>query len=118
MRAYQRRRLGWSEKDADKPKTIVKPQPESFIYVLQNPAYPGYVKIGHARDPQKRLNTYNVGCPFGQYTFAALIPVHDAPAAEAWAHRMVRRHAVRGEWFQVHADDAVNLLKHMPHRSS
>ena len=32
---------------------------KGYIYILTNPSFPDWVKIGYADDPQKRLNQLN-----------------------------------------------------------
>lgn len=85
-----------------------------FIYALTHPAWPGFTKIGKAENPARRLSSYNVGCPERAYRYAACLPVHDAAAAEAAAHRLLRGlQILNTEWYQIHPIDAIGLLKHL-----
>ena len=38
-----------------------------FVYIITNPAYPGYVKIGKALDVLSRLNSYHTYSPKRDY---------------------------------------------------
>ncbi len=40
---------------------------EGFVYILTNPAWPEWVKIGSAIDPFSRSNGYQTGSPFRDY---------------------------------------------------
>ena len=49
----------------------------SYFYLLTHPAYDGFVKAGKADDWQARLNTYQTGCPFRNYTMEYKVWVED-----------------------------------------
>lgn len=69
-----------------------------MIYAIQC-GREGPIKIGVARDPQKRLADLQVGCPYELFLVAA----GDLPdSAEREFHRQLWDYSVRGEWFQPH----------------
>ncbi|NCB96638.1 MAG: GIY-YIG nuclease family protein [Negativicutes bacterium] len=38
-----------------------------YVYIISNPAFPGWFKIGAAKDAETRLNTYQTYSPFRDY---------------------------------------------------
>lgn len=57
------------------------------------------VKIGFARDPQKRLQQIQTGCPFELKIIATM-----KGDFEKWLHEAFKGDAIRGEWFRLSAD--------------
>lgn len=81
------------------------------IYVLENPEIPGMVKVGRlSRNPILRLAHYNTGHPNRAYRFAVLVPVGDAGAAEAEAHRLLAPYHHSHEWFACPTKVAVAVV--------
>lgn len=82
------------------------------VYVLVHPAFPAYVKIGKTVGRAGvRLSTFNIGCPHKAYSFAAVVPVANAHAAEARLHAALAPRRAEGEWFRVHPKLAVALAE-------
>lgn len=81
-----------------------------YLYVLTNPAWSGYCKIGRTTGPSRRLNQYQTGSPHRDYEL-----VHDryfanVDQAEKDLHASIRGHHYRGEWFHIHPTDAVRWI--------
>lgn len=72
----------------------------SYIYFIQCQAPDGPIKIGHARDVERRRSNLQMGCPY-QLTVLACFPVDDAPAMEARLQDVWRDLHVRGEWYRA-----------------
>ena len=82
-----------------------------FIYGITHPSYPGFVKVGKARNVRKRLNQYQTSDPFRRFKLEFTIFSRDYHAAEYRAHQRLRGFRVQNtEWFQVSPADAWNLL--------
>ena len=74
-----------------------------FVYFIQAGTIKGPVKIGYAKDVEKRMVELQVGCPFTLSLIFKLPAKSErhAQALEAWFHdRWFRRH-IRGEWFKT-----------------
>lgn len=85
-----------------------------YIYGVTHPSFPGYVKIGKASRPRKRLQQYNTGCPNRSYELAFTLLVADQHLAERVAQRRLAGSRVKGtEWFAIHPQDAFNLLSNL-----
>lgn len=77
--------------------------PTGFVYLIVHPAFPGWVKIGSAVDPARRLGTYNTGDPLRRYRLLVSVATGHRRHAEWLAHERLRRlgYDKRGEWFDV-----------------
>lgn len=65
------------------------------VYFIRD-ASTGRVKIGHGRDPWRRLTMLQTGCP-GELTLLAII--EGGEATERELHERFAEHRARGEWF-------------------
>jgi hypothetical protein len=83
---------------------------QGYVYVISNPAWPGYVKIGCAAEPGKRLIQFNTGSPFRDYSLHDYVYNTDKRRAEAHLHDHLRAYRVDGEWFKLDVDEAVKQL--------
>ena len=81
---------------------------EGYVYVLSNPAWPGWVKVGMAVDAQDRCGSYQTSSPFRDYTLHCSVLCSDRRKDEQIAHTHLEVIASerRGEWFQVPVDQA------------
>ena len=84
---------------------------EGYVYVVSNPAYPGYVKIGYAGDCGKRLSQFQTGSPYRDYEMLAYAYTTKKREAETWMHELFAAHRVGGEWFLVSVTEAVAALE-------
>lgn len=83
---------------------------EGFVYVISNPAWPGYVKIGRAAVVEDRLATFQTGCPHRAYQVEGAQYTADAVAAEAELHQALSLHREGGEWFRLPVSAALGAL--------
>lgn len=75
-----------------------------FVYVITHPAFPGYVKIGRAFDPESRLRGYQTSCPCRDYELYAAVYFEDCHMAEQEIHARLadeQRNGALGEWFYI-----------------
>lgn len=70
------------------------------VYVVSAVGTP-YVKVGKSDDPEARLNSLQVGCPFPLRLVAAALVGSIANRVEEGAHRRLEPFRYRGEWFEV-----------------
>ena len=86
-----------------------------IVYVLTNPAMPGFVKIGKTliEDVNQRLTQlYTTGVPF-PFELAYACKVPNADEVERALHRAFAPNRVnaRGEFFSIEPDQAIAILK-------
>mgnify|MGYP001437796021 CR=1 FL=1 len=89
-------------------KTEVK---EGYVYVVTNPAWEGYVKIGSTLDLAARLSSFNVGSPYGDYELKYYSYVPNRVLEEKTIHWELKTCRVCGEWFKMSSDDAILHIK-------
>ena len=84
---------------------------EGQVYILRNPAFPSWCKIGMAVDAQDRLKHYQTSSPYRDYELVKAYNTENRREAEAQAHAALEKHyARRGEWFVCDASLAVTKL--------
>jgi hypothetical protein len=81
-----------------------------FVYLLSNEAFPGYLKIGIARDIQKRLITYQTADPLRRFKIEHYLFVHDKREVE---RRILSKfqEARYGEWVKLPPKVIIDQLK-------
>jgi hypothetical protein len=86
---------------------------EGFVYVITNPAWPNWVKIGMAIDAEDRLNGYQTSSPMRDYQLEFSVKVSDRRKAEGLAHKICKKMGVsnKGEWFNMTVDKAKLVLE-------
>ena len=89
----------WSHNQIDKTD-------EGEVYVITNPAWPDWVKVGKAVSTEDRLNGYQTSSPYRDYQVVTTIKVHNRHEEERRMHRMVGERATQriGEWFKIELD--------------
>lgn len=82
------------------------------VYVMQNQAWPEWVKVGKAVDAEDRLKNYQTGDPYRSYTLLHYIHVNDRHTTEVQAHYLLEDMADQriNEWFKLPVDGAIAVL--------
>ena len=85
---------------------------EGQVYIIINPAFPGWCKVGMAVDAEDRLKQYQTSSPYRDYELIATYDTSDRRKAEKFAHDLLeKRHARRGEWFYIQHPVATAILE-------
>ena len=80
---------------------------EGQVYVITNPNFPDWVKVGMAIDAEDRLNNYQTSSPFRDYVLQYRYDVSDRRKAESQAHTELQKsYERRGEWFKCTPEEA------------
>jgi hypothetical protein len=85
-----------------------------FVYIIGNPAWPDFVKVGRAFDPESRLLSLQTGDPNRGYRLYRAVYFHDCYAAEREMHLRLEYYRAGGEWFALshqYAEFALNYLR-------
>jgi T5orf172 domain len=84
-----------------------------YVYVLTNPAFAGWVKVGSALDEDDRLNTYQTSDPNRAFIMHTTRVVENRRAAELRLHELFRQQAAEaaGEWFKIELDHALHIFR-------
>jgi len=88
---------------------------EGYVYVIVNPAWPDWVKIGMAIDAEDRCNGYQTGSPHRDYALKYAIETDDRRTLEQAAHREASKLASesKGEWFKLDVETAIEILNNL-----
>jgi len=86
---------------------------EGFVYIITNPAWPDWVKIGMAVDAEDRLNGYQTSSPNRDYKLEYAVKVANRRKSETMAHKICKKMGVdnKGEWFNMPVDKAKLVLE-------
>jgi hypothetical protein len=77
------------------------------VYVITNPAWEGWVKVGMAVDAEDRAKNYQTSSPYRDYELAYVVDTSDRRATEAEAHRRLSdMFEQRNEWFKCDVEIA------------
>jgi len=95
----------WSHSDIEKTS-------EGEVYLIMNPAWPEWVKVGKAAIATDRLSNYQTSSPFRDYIIIKSIKTDDRHAAETNLLDRFETESVdrRGEWFKISKEKAIELL--------
>lgn len=86
---------------------------DGYVYIISNPIWCGWYKIGMAIDAEDRLNSYQTSSPFRDYVLDYSKYFSNRRNAEAIAHRNIEKVADKrqGEWFNVSKATAINIIE-------
>jgi hypothetical protein len=84
---------------------------EGQVYIIFNPSFPSWCKVGMAVDAEDRLKQYQTSSPYRDYKLIKVYNTPDRRIAESEAHILLEKHfSRRGEWFVCSASLAVEHL--------
>jgi len=95
-------------------KEIRKTTGEGHIYVITNPAWPGYCKVGRSLGVTERLRTYQTASPHRDYTLEFTRRFADVHAAERRIRAVLPAFKAKGEWHHISVIAAISLLHSLP----
>jgi len=92
--------------------------PEGWIYIVSNPKWPEWMKIGVTRDLTKRLSSYNTGAPISSVFYRYEYHRYHANARviEQKIHSDRSNHQDRGdssEWYKISIRSAKKIIDSM-----
>lgn len=85
---------------------------EGYIYIISNPHYVGFLKIGRATNTKSRLGNYQTASPKRDYKIEHKIFLPDCITGEKIVHEKLKMFALsrRNEWFEIDLQMAINIL--------
>ena len=84
---------------------------EGQVYIITNPNFPKWVKVGMAVDSEDRLNGYQTSSPFRDYVLFTCWSVTDRRSAESEAHSLLEKaYDRKGEWFNCTPKQAKSAI--------
>lgn len=84
-----------------------------YVYVISNPSWSSWVKIGMAVDAEDRLSSYQTGSPMRDYKLEYSVKCEDRRSLEKKVHKAATKRCVdrQGEWFKMPVREAIKLLE-------
>ena len=84
------------------------------IYIISNPAWDSWYKVGSSIDAKNRRNSYHTASPFRDYKLNYKVWFDDRRAVECKIHIDLESKGVprKGEWFQT---NDINKIKEVIH---
>ena len=106
-----------------KPKAIAKvanllynKEKSGDVYIITNPSFDGWLKIGMAVDAEDRCNGYQTSSPHRDYRLLYSRRFNDRRKAETKVMRelkkIVKEH--NGEWFKTDRETAQQIIEGLP----
>ena len=88
---------------------------EGEVYIITNPAWKGWIKIGMAIDSDDRCNGYQTSSPLRDFKLKFKKHFNDRRTAEITAHTLCEKKAKtrKGEWFKLDLKIAKDIIKNM-----
>jgi len=91
-------------------------KPEGEVYVITNPAWPEWIKVGMAVDSSDRLKNYQTCSPFRDYNILYSYKVKDRRAEENKVHERLAKECNNiNEWFKLKPAVANDLILEVIH---
>ena len=85
---------------------------KGHVYIISNPAWPEWVKVGMAIDTEDRCSSYQTSSPFRDYVVEYSFASEDRRRDESLAHQKLDAISQdrRGEWFKIPVSKAVGCI--------
>ena len=82
----------------------------NYVYVISNPAFEGWVKVGRATDMKKRMSAMQTSVPhLYRFSVDMVVDFHDdVPIHWELEDRKIER---SGEWFRCSKHEAIEAVK-------
>jgi len=84
------------------------------VYVVHNPAWPDWYKVGKAVSSEDRLNNYQTSSPFRDYVVQYSVEFDNRHQAESAIHRLLEKHKQctdrNSEWFKTNLDTIKEVI--------
>ena len=86
---------------------------EGYVYIINNPCWDGWIKVGMAIDAEDRCKQYQTSSPFRDYKLCYLKHFEDRKSAEQSAHKELKKitDTYNGEWFQTSVKEAKKTIE-------
>lgn len=94
-------------------KMLYNKEESGDIYIISNPSWKGWIKVGMAIDAKDRCKQYQTSSPFRDYKLHYSRFFNDRKDAEKKAHKLLKKKSEekKGEWFKISKQDAKNIIE-------
>lgn len=87
-------------------RSINRHNKKQFIYVMSNPAFPGWYKIGRSTNVKERLRNYQTNYPLRDSIINFYIEV-----INPLDYERIFKHEIEGEWIKCELETIINIIK-------
>ena len=105
----------WSHTEIDERSTAGE------VYIIRNPAFCNWLKVGKAVNSEDRLQGYQTSSPHRDYVLEYCEHFENRHQAEAAIHRMLEKHKDcherKGEWFKTYIPTIKEVMNEYRNRS-
>ena len=86
---------------------------EGEVYIITNPAWKGWVKVGMAVDAEDRCKQYQTSSPMRDFKLEYSRSFKDRRSAETAAHRELEKisNHFEGEWFNININKVIEVIE-------
>ena len=86
-----------------------------YVYIISNPAWKGWFKVGMAVDAKDRCSTYQTSSPFRDYKVSYSKYFEDRREAEKLAHAELKENKIEhaNEWFKTDLKTIKTIIKNI-----
>jgi len=89
---------------------------EGQIYLISNPAWKGWLKLGRAISAKDRLSNFQTASPYRDYKVEFAVDVPDAQASEVLIQNLLRKKCTKkNEWFNIEITNAIEVIEEAVH---
>ena len=98
---------------ADIAKLLYNNEQSGYVYIITNPCWSNWVKVGMAIDAKDRCNQYQTSSPHRDYKLCYSKFFDDRSSAEKKAHTLLKKKSEdnKGEWFKIKQDIAQEIIE-------
>lgn len=89
---------------------------EGYVYIIANPSFDGWLKIGMAIDAEDRCNSYQTSSPHRDYRLLYVRRFNDRRKAETKTMNKLKKvvKEYNGEWFKTDRNTAQQIIEEFP----
>ncbi len=80
-----------------------------YIYIVSNPAWNNWVKIGRALNIENRIRGYNTSSPYRDYKMIYYVKVNNPTMLENFFYNKYGKQ--NHEWFNITAENAIKTIE-------
>jgi hypothetical protein len=83
---------------------------KQWVYAITHPLFPNACKVGITQNVRSRMFQYQVGCPIRGYRLEYAREYQDVSEAIESVYRQLDGRRLKGEWFEVQAEEVISIL--------
>jgi len=82
-----------------------------YIYIISHPKFEGWIKLGRAINPQKRLDSFQTNCPNRSFKLEYFKETEYYFNIETYFNNQIIGNGY--EWYKIKVKDAINIINNI-----